>query len=177
MLEGEKNLLRRRSLKKYASTVPTGILPLDRIRSAVVLLDVEDTSFDTCKNDIIVFFRDRGIKADIFFVDLRKLTEGERLITSITGTVLKKDLNWFGRPSKEKIAQLSEPEPDLLISLFPKNDFPGEFMAKVSRARFKIGREQLPGNTFDLVIKDPADKQYSEAELFREIVKFFSKIR
>ena len=50
-------------------------------------------------------------------------------------------------------------------------------MAKVSRARFKIGREQLPGNTFDLVIKDPADKQYSEAELFREIVKFFSKIR
>ena len=177
MLEGLKNLLRKSSLKKYASATPTGILPLEKIRSAVVLLDVEDTSFDTCKNDIMVFFRERGIMVDIYFVDFRKLTEGERLITSITGTVLKKDLNWFGRPSKEKIAQLIEPEPDMLISLFQKSDFPIEFMVKVSRARFKIGREQLPGDPFDLVIKDPAGKQYSEAELFREIVKFFSKIR
>ena len=50
-------------------------------------------------------------------------------------------------------------------------------MVKASRAHFKVGRTQLPGNTFDLVIKDPSDKQYSEAELFREIVKFFDKIR
>ena len=177
MLEGFKDLVRNQSMKKYASMEPTGILPLEKIRSAVAFIDVEDTSYDVCKVEIMNFFRSFGIKVDIFFIDFRKLTDGERLITSITTTVLKKDLNWYGRPSKEKIDLMLEGNPDLFLSMFPRNEFAVEFMAKCSKARFKIGRFQLPANTFDLVIKDPAGRAYSEAEAFREIAAFLRKIR
>ena len=68
-------------------------------------------------------------------------------------------------------------EPDLFISLLPSTDFPLEFMATASRAHFKIGRVQLPGNTFDLVIKDPEDRKLSEAEVCKELIKFMAKIR
>ena len=171
------DLLKRQDLKKYASTEPTGILSLDQIRSAVAFIDVEDTSYDLCKVEMTNFFRANNIKVDIFFIDFRKLTDGERLITSITTTVLKKDLNIYGRPSREKIDLMLEGNPDLFLSMFPRNEYAVEFMAKCSRARFKIGRFQLPDNTFDLVIKDPAGRAYSEAEAFREIAAFLRRIR
>ena len=44
-------------------------------------------------------------------------------------------------------------------------------------AHFKIGRVQLPGNTFDLVFKDPEDRRLSEAEVCKELIKFMDKIR
>ena len=177
MLEPVKDILRRQSLKKNASTEPTGFVPLDKIRSAVAFIDVEDTSFNECKNTLMLFFREHNIKGDIFFFDFRKLTEGERLITSITTTILKKDLNWFGKPSHEKVALMLDGEPDLFISLLLSTDFPIEFMAKCSRAHFKVGRVQLPGDTFDLVVKDPGGRTLNEAEFCKEMIKFMDKIR
>ncbi|MBR1706344.1 MAG: hypothetical protein IJ721_06100 [Bacteroidales bacterium] len=177
MLEPLKDMLRRHSLKKYASPEPTGITPLGKIHSAVAFIDVEDTSFNECKNALMAFFRDHNIKGDIFFFDFRKLSEGERLITSITTTILKKDLNWYGRPSREKIDLMLSGEPDMFLSLLPVADFPIEFMAKCSKARFKVGRTQLSGDTFDLVVKDPADRPLSEAEVFKEMVRFLGKIQ
>ena len=177
MLEPVKDMLRRQSLKQNASTEPTGFVPLSKIRSAVAFIDVEDTSFNECKNLLLLFFREHNIKGEVFFFDFRKLTEGERLITSITTTILKKDLNWFGKPSREKVALMLDGEPDLFISLLPTTDYTLEFMATASRAHFKVGRVQLPQNTFDLVFKDPEDRRLSEAEVCKELIKFLGKIR
>lgn len=175
--ESIKALFRRHSLKKHASTQPTGFMPISKVRSAVAFIDVEDTSFHECKQKLQNFFRENNIRGDIFFFDFRKLPDGERLITSITGTVLKKDLNWYGRPSDDKIRILLEGEPDMFISLLPKADFPIEFMATCSNARFKAGRFQIPGNVFDLVITDPADRNLNQAEAFDEMEKLLTRIR
>ena len=177
MLEPVKDMLRRQSLKKNASTEPTGFVPLDKIHSAVAFIDVQDTSFNECKNILQIFFREHNIIFDIFYFDFRELTKGERLITSIKTTVLKKDLNWYGKPSREKVDLMLAGEPDLFISLLPTVDYTLEFMATASRAHFKVGRVQLPGNTFDLVFKDPEDRKLSEAEVCKELIKFMGKIR
>ena len=42
---------------------------------------------------------------------------------------------------------------------------------------FKIGRCQLPGNTFDIVVLDSPEKPHSEAEVFKEMAAFIKKIR
>ncbi|MBO4434926.1 MAG: hypothetical protein J5769_05705 [Bacteroidales bacterium] len=172
-----KGLFRRQSLKKHTSTEPTGLMPLSEVRSAVAFIDVVDTSFNECKQALMAFFRDNNIKGDIFFFDFRKLDQGERLITSITTTVLKKDLNWFDRPSQDKVNLMLAGEPDLFISLIPNADFPIEFMANCSRAHFKAGRVQLPGNVFDLVVSDPAGRSLSEAEFFNELYKLLRRVK
>lgn len=176
MLDILRNYLRKRSLKKSASTVPTSILPLREIRSAVAVIDVEDTSFDDCKLALQAFFRENGIKGEIFFFDFRKIGSGERLITSITNTVLKKDLDWCGRPSREKIDLMHAAEADLFLSLIPGTPFPLEYMAKCSRARFKAGRVQLPGDPFDFVVTDPAGQPLSEKESFDAMLALLAKI-
>ena len=172
-----RNIFRNRALKKFRSSVPTGITPLDQIHSAVAFIDVEDTSFDDCKEAILAFYREHEIKGEIFFFDFRKITSDELLITSIQTTVLKRDLNWIGRPNKEKINLMLGSDPDLFISLINGQDFPIEFMAACSKARFKIGRTQLKDHTFDLVLTDPKDKVLSQYEVFEELKQILSKIK
>lgn len=176
MFELIKNIFRKRALRKNASTVPTRIEPLTTIRTAVTVIDVEDTSFDKCKESILAFYRDNHIKGEIFFFDFRKIGNEERLITSIVNTVLKRDINWFGKLSREKMALLESMEPDLFISLIKGTDFPIEYMSKCCRAKFKIGRTQLAGGVFDLVVSEPKEKDCHEAEVFEEIKKYIKII-
>ena len=169
-----KEFFQRQALKKGASPEPTGLLPLHRVRSAVAFIDVEDTSFNECKNDILAFFRAHGIKGEVFFFDFRRISKDERLITSITTTVLRKDLNWFGKPSKDKIQLLLQGEPDMFISLVSAESYAMEYMASCSRARYKIGRRD--SKVYDLVFCDTPEKPLSQKEAFGEIVKLMEKI-
>ena len=175
-IETALDVIRRRSLRRNASKVPTGILPLSQVRRAVALIDVEDTSFDLCKNRILTFFRSHNIHIELFFLDFRRLGEGERLITSINGTILRKDLNWFGRPSDEKMRLLEMVEPDLLISAIRDKDFAYEYICAASSARFKVGRKQLPGKVFDIVLSEPDDRILSEADAFANLAAFLERI-
>ena len=177
MLGFAKDILRKRSIRKNASTVPTGILSLSKAQSYVAIIDVEDPSFDACKTAIMNYFRSMNIRGSVFFQDFRKIGSEQRLITSIQTTITKKDLDWLGRPNKYKQNVLEEQAPDIFISLVKDPDFAIEYMARTSKAKFKIGRKQLDGNLFDLVIQDPADKAISQLESFNVIKGYLNKIR
>lgn len=177
VLDSAIRFFQRHSLRRFASRTETGILPLSKIHSAVAIIDVEDTSFDLCKNRLLAFFRDNNIRGEIFFLDFRKLNEGERLITSINGTILRRDLNWFGRPSDEKLRLLNEGDPDLLISTVREKNFAYEFLVAASNARFKVGRKQLPGRVFDVVLSERDDRILSEADAFVGMARLMEKMR
>lgn len=177
MFEFAKNIFRKRSLRKYSSTVPTEILPLGKIHSYVAIIDVEESTFDACKTAIMNFFRTHDIKGCVFFQDFRKIGSEDRLITSIQTTITKKDLDWLGRPSRYKMNVLEEQAPDLFISLIKNPDFSIEYMARTSKARFKIGRQQMSGNLFDLVISDPEGKEVSQLDSFSAIKSYLTKIQ
>ena len=117
MFDFVKNIFRKSALKRHASTVPTEILPLTKIKSYVAIIDVEDPSFDTCKSTIMNYFRGMDINGAVFFQDFRKIGSEDRLITSIQTTITKKDLDWLGRPNKYKMGVLEERAPDVFISL------------------------------------------------------------
>ncbi|MBQ0145132.1 MAG: hypothetical protein MJY86_08990 [Bacteroidales bacterium] len=177
MLEFVKELFRKSTLKRNASTVETQFLPLGKIRSYVAVIDVEDTSFDACKTLIMNFFRSHNINGSVFFQDFRKIGSEDRLITSIQTTITKKDLDWIGRPNKYKMNVLKEQNPDVFISLIKDPSFAVEYMARTSNARFKIGRKQMDGKLFDLVVKDPSGKNLSQLESFQAIKDYLTRIQ
>ena len=172
-----KDLFRKRSLRKHSSVVPTGIMPLSKIHSYVAIIDVEDQSFDTCKTAIMNFFRAHNIRGCVFFQDFRKIGSEDRLITSIQTTITRKDLDWIGRPSRYKLNVLEEQAPDLFISLVRNPDFAIEYMARTSKAKFKIGRAQMSGNLFDFIVCDPEGKNVSQLECFTAIKGYLTKIQ
>lgn len=176
MFDFIKNIFRKRYIRRWGSTVKTGLMPLSHLHSAVVFMNADDKNSDECKEKVLAYFKSKEIKADLFFFDLSKKSKDERQITSLNTTILRKDLNWCGRPSRDKLSQMMQINAELFISLLDNDDFPIEYMAKCSTSKFKIGRRQLCGRTFDLVIEDSPAGSYSQSEAFGEIIRYLESI-
>ena len=179
MFEIIKSFFRERKLRKYASDLQTGFLPMSEIRTANVVIDVEEADFDLLKEDILAWGKAAGIKVNIYFFDFRKLGKDELLLTTIDKTLLRKGLDWLGTPNVTKLTSLFEEKSDLLISMIDNGDFPIEFLSKCARARFKIGRYAFEGHAYDMVVTGPAteDLRSDSRRIFQEIKEFLLKIR
>lgn len=59
----------------------------------------------------------------------------------------------------------------VLLSLVPGCDWRLEYVVRRSRACFKIGREQLPTEPFDLVVSDPEGTSYPQTEVFARMME------
>ena len=173
-----KRFFRVRKLTKYASDLPTRILPMSEIHSVNVVIDVEEPGFDLLKEDILAWGRSTGLKVNIYFFDFRKLGKDEILLTTIDKTLLRRGLDWLGTPNVTKLTSLLEEQSDLLISMIDNGSFPIEFLSKCTKARFKIGRCPFKGHAFDMVVlgSGSEDLRSDSRKIFQEITEFLLKI-
>ena len=179
MFDSILRFFRKRKIKKYISDIPTGILPLSEISTVNVVIDVEEPGFDVLKEDILAWGRKQGIKVNIYFFDFRKLGQEELLLTSITTTIIKKELDWLGTPDLGKLSGLPEEPSDLFISLIENGNFPIEFVSRCAKARFKIGRCPFQGHAYDMVISgSPTEDLRSDVRrIFAGMTEFLEKVR
>ena len=179
MFESIKRFFRDRKLRKHASDLPTGFLPLHQIHSVNVVIDVEEPGFDLLKEDILAWGRSAGLKVNIYFFDFRKLGKDEILLTTIDKTLLRSGLDWLGTPNVLKLTSLLEEKSDLLISMIDNGDFPIEFLSKCTKARFKVGRHAFKGHAFDMVMSGASneDLRSDSRRIFQEITEFLLKIK
>ena len=179
MLDYIKNFFRKRALRKFISTEPTSLLPLSQIKTANVIIDVEEPGFDILKEDILAWGRATGIEVSIYFFDFRKLGKDEILLTTIDKTLLRSGLDWMKTPNVEKIAPLIEEKSDLFLSMIDNGDFPIEFTSKCAKARFKVGRRAFEGHAYDMVVSGASteDLRSDSREIFKEFTTFLLKIK
>lgn len=170
---------RKRKIKKFLSDVPTGLRPLREISTVNVIVDVEEPGFDVLKEDILAWGRMNSLKVNIYFFDFRKLGQEELLLTSITTTIIKKELDWLGTPDLGKLSGLLEEPSDLFISLIENGSFPIEFVSRCAKARFKIGRCPFQGHAYDMVISgSPTEDLRSDVRrIFAGMTEFLEKVR
>ena len=174
-----RNYIRRKRIEKYASDVATGLIPISEIKSVNVVVDVEEPGFDQLKEDILAWGRTAGVKLNLYFFDFRRLGKDELLLTSITNTLLKKELDWIGMPDLAKIAPLIDEPSDLFISMIDNGDFPIDFVTRCTKARFKIGRHGYEGHPFNMILSgsETADLRSESRAIFAAITEFITKIR
>ena len=170
---------RNRRIRKYVSDVETGLIPLSSIKTANVVIDVEEPGFDVLKEDIMAWARNTGIKVNIYFFDFRRIGKDELLLTSITNTLLKKELDWTGMPDLTKVAGVIEEKSDLFISMVDNGNFPIDFLARCSKARFKIGRYEYDGHPYDMILAggETTDLRSEARQIFAAIIDFLTKIK
>lgn len=170
---------RKRKIKKFLSDTPTGFIPLEKITSVNVVIDVEEPGFDLLKEDILAWGRQNSMKVNIYFFDFRKLGKDELLLTSIQTTILKKELDWLGTPEFSKIGALLYEPSDLFISMIDNGNFPIEFLSRCSKAKFKVGRCGFDSHAYDMVmIGNPTEELRSDSrQIFKAITDFLTKIK
>ena len=173
-----RDFVRRKRIEKYASSVESGLVPMSDIRSVNVVIDVEEPGFDVLKEDILAWGRTSGLKVNIYFFDFRRLGKDELLLTSITNTLLKKELDWVGTPDLGKISPLLDETSDLFISMIDNGDFPIDFLTRCTKARFKIGRHAYEGHPFNMILSggETADLRSDARKIFAAITEFITKI-
>lgn len=178
MLDSIKDFFRKRALKKFISTEPTSLLPLSDIKTANVVIDVEEPGYDILKDDILAWGRATNIDVNIYFFDFRKLGKDELLLTSISTTIIQTELNWYDMPSPSKVGMLFREESDLFISMIANSNFPIEFVSKCAKARFKIGRYPFEGHVYDMTMagSDVEELRSDSREIFAAITDFLKKI-
>lgn len=179
MFESILDIFRKRKIRRFISDVPTGFLPLDKISTVNVVIDVEEPGFDLLKEDILAWGRQNGLKVNIYFFDFRKLGKDELLLTSIQTTIIKKELDWIGTPDLNKTGVLLNEQSDVFISMVDNGNFPIEFLSKCAKARFKIGRCGFEGHAYDMVmVGNPTEDLRSDSrQIFSAITEFMTKIR
>lgn len=175
-----RDFVRRKRLKKYASDIQTGLVPLTSGSVVNVLIDVEEPGFDDLKEDIMAWGRrNAGCKVNIYFIDFRRLGKEELLLTSITNTILKRELDWVGMPDMGKITPLVGEKSDILISMVDRHDFPVDFIIRCTKAKFKIGRHKYEGHPFDMIMSgaETAELRSEARQIFAAITEFITKIK
>lgn len=179
MFDTIKKYFRNKRLKKYASDIETGFIPVSEIATVNVIIDVEEPGFDELKEDIMTWSRNNSFKVNIYFFDFRRLGKDELLLTSITNTLLKKELDWTGMPDIGKIAPLITEKSDLFISMIDNADFPIDFLARCTKARFKIGRCGYEGHPYNMILVggETADLRSEARQIFATMTEFITKIR
>ncbi|MBR4524682.1 MAG: hypothetical protein IKP15_03935 [Bacteroidales bacterium] len=149
------------ALRRGRSTVPTKLLPLAKVRVAKVFVDttVPDEDPERVCRAVQQFFDYQGIPVLIL-------------------CPAKRDVNWRGFLKKRVRGSHESRQDDLFISLAasPEN-FAAEYEARCSTAIFKVGRCQLPGDVFDLVVAVPENGESSQLAAFSAIKDYLNKIR
>lgn len=163
-------IFRSRALKKYACGISTGMIPLSSIHEVFILLDSRDENAGDCVSLVNEFFRSRGIRPDIFYIDTGGRRNKEKaMLTDPLYTFQKKDLNWYGRPRKKILRPFLEARQDLYIDLTSRCDFTVRFLDTAVPARFKVGCSQQCKDIFDLTVTPQDSSAVSSPELFRGI--------
>ncbi len=155
------NFFRRMVLQQGRSPISTKLMPLSKIRSAVVYVDssAEGEDASSVCHAVQQYFDYQGIPVKIFCPK-------------------KQDFNLYGRLKNRVRGTRETRHEDLFISLAASPDnFAAAYEACYSTARFKVGRCKLPGDVFDLVVADPQDTGASQAAAFAAMKDFLDKIK
>lgn len=169
---------RKKGLKKYGSTIKTGMIPLTSVQDVTVLLDSADRHMESSVKLINDFFRNAGIKPDIIYIDTRnKKARKKGAATDPIMTFERKDLNWYGRLKTRFLKSFMEAHQDLYIDLTVRDDYPVVFMSKVIPAKFKVGCIQSRNTPFNLTVTSPDPSDIDSTTLFKGIMDLLVKIK
>lgn len=172
------NALRRKKIKKFASHVPTGFIPLADTSKVNIVVDVEEPGFEGLREKILAWGRRKNLKVCLYFTDFRKIESDEQILTGLNTTIFRNDVDWLGTPDLSKLMNLLGEESDIFISLIDNGDFAIDFMSKCAKARFKIGRRGYKGHVYDMVITgDNREGKPDSGRVFAAITDFLEKVR
>lgn len=155
-----KLIARRKTLREVESKVPTGLVPLSEIKTVTVYIERNSYDWSATERKVRRFFENKDIQVETIIMN-------------------SLDVDWLGRRRRSLTKKSIEGHEDLLISLLPVNSFALKYCAISSNAKFKIGREQIRKNVFDLVVSDRTtdSDDGSQIAVFDYITELFTKLQ
>lgn len=154
-------LARKIALHRHKCVGSVGLMPLEKMHKATLFLDSEDADSEQTKKLIVSFLGKYGIHTNVLCPQ-------------------KWDVNWYGKMKKPRLRKGERPvdwDDDLFISLAEAGNFTSEFEARISHAKFKVGRVELPDHEFDLVLTNAEHSLPRQTLVWKVIQDYLLKIQ
>lgn len=158
------------SLHKHRSQRETGLTPLSKLHSVMLLLDADDSSAGKCATVAEKYFATKGMKCKAYAFSEEKehgAVDGATLI-------VKRNFNWFGRPKRSRRSPVVDFEADLFIDLTASGIYAAEYCARCCKAAFKVSRRQTKDSIFNLVMDSDG---YGAAEVFDNLTPLLDSVK
>lgn len=153
-----KYISRVLALRKWKSSNSRAIVPLSKVKSAVVLVDSSAEDASSVSRSVKQFFDYKSIPVELL-------------------CPVKEQLNYAGYLRKKFRLFNGTRQEDLYISLVTDpEDFAARFEALCSPASFKVGCCQFEGESFDMLVSSPEGVEASQSARFSAIKEYLSKI-
>lgn len=158
------------SLHKHHSERKTGLTPLPKLHSVMLILDADDKSAGKCAAAANKYFSAKGMECKVYAF----IAEKEHTAVEGTTLLLKRNFNWFGRPKRSRRSPVVSFEADLFIDLTASGIYAAEYCARCCKAEFKISRKQTKDSIFNLVMESEG---YGAAEVLENLIPLLEIIK
>jgi hypothetical protein len=140
------------SRKKKKIKRERGIYNFDTAKTCGIIFNASSQeTYDKAKQ-FIDFLKTKNINVvAIGFVDSKEVKDFYRETIHFK-FFSRKNINWYGKPKNENVDDFINKKFDLLIDLSLENDFPLEYIAAMSMAKFKVGRFTSDQGDYDFMI-------------------------
>jgi len=140
------------SRKKKKIKRERGIYNFDTAKTCGIIFNASSQeTYDKAKQ-FIDFLKTKEINVvAIGFVDSKEVKDFYRETIHFK-FFSRKNINWYGKPKNENVDDFINKKFDLLIDLSLANDFPLEYIAAMSMAKFKVGRFTSEQGDYDFMI-------------------------
>ena len=108
--------------------------------AGIIFNSPDEKTFESIKH-FLSFLSDKGINGfTLCYIPLKKVPANV-LLRNQFHFYCKTDLNWYYKPTKEIVEQFINKEFDILFDLSIKDYFTVNYVGKLSKATFKIGKQ------------------------------------
>jgi hypothetical protein len=149
-------------------------LNFDTANSAIILFDTRVNNCFPPIKEFVKFLKENNIKTKVYGYLSQKEIPDEMSLRANYEFITKNDTSWFGSPKGDVSEKYFKSTPDLLFVISFTENLSIEYLAQLSRARFKIGCYTENENDLDFMI-NPSNKE-CEVGFFIEQVKHYVKL-
>ena len=170
-----KETRRKKALKIIESDRAVRFMPLSEVKSAGVLFDINEPNIlDTIKK-FSEYLDNKSIKFSALAVNYTKSQFPEGFVDFRIKTVNRDSFNSIGLPIGETVFDFLNHGYDLYIDLSDKYTFTFDYISRLSKASFRVGRMSYDDNPFDLVLAN--EPGATSRHFIDSLIHYLSSIR
>jgi hypothetical protein len=136
------------------------VFNFDQAKSVAVLFDAADPDNYELVKKYVKYMRESKKRVHaVGFFNTKQTSQVEYSKLDYDYFTLK-NLNWYQKPTAAFINGFTEDPFDVLINFSIEDSYPLHYIAGCSRAKFKIGMQTQGVDIYDMMIEQPADKNF-----------------
>ncbi|MFA5850063.1 MAG: hypothetical protein WC833_09280 [Bacteroidales bacterium] len=169
--------IQKRILHKIHPERDVRFMSVDQARNICFVFDInEEEIFDVVKR-ITRLMQDKKINYKGLAINLTKNHFSEQALDCQIQVITKKDLSRIGTPDPRIIEKVISENADLFIDFSSSYSYTHDYIARSSKATFKVGRLNYDNNPYDLVIGNNGEDASSPMDFLKHLFHYLSSIK